>query len=160
MDSKTLEILQQRALRYGKPLDTRSTNPALGTFVGCRIGEIHLGLPSEMVHEFAPLSHYTPFRGRKSLVGLTHLRGDVMSLLDLLEAVTGNATGKCQWMVVLQGLGGRVAAPVNSILGIRIVEMAELLPQDQNPIASPLVMAATNDLWFLLDEQKLQSAFE
>lgn len=160
IDERMANILLERARRYGKPIETRTPDTSLGTFVGYRVGEVQLALPSHIVHEFALLTHWTPFGGRKHLIGLTHVRGDVMALIDLMETITGRASGKCPWMVVMQGRGGRIAAPVSNILGIRNVEVGELLPQDQSPISSPLVMATTNDLWFLLDEQKLESVFE
>jgi chemotaxis signal transduction protein len=160
MDEKMLAALQERSRRYGIPIATKKSDTTLGAFVGYLAGEIQIGLPSEMVHEFAPLTHWTPFRGSKFLLGITHLRGDVMGLMDLLQALTGRASGDCHWMVVIQCKGGRVAIPVHGIIGIRSVEMGELLNVDESPLSSPLVMATTRDLWFLLDEQKIQSVME
>lgn len=161
MDDRTLAILQQRTRRYAaKPDAARSEEIALGTFVGYRVGELTFGLPSSIVHEFAALHHWTPFEGKEFLIGITHLRGDVMSLIDLLKAVTGKPSPPCQWMVVLQGKGGRVAAPATEIIGIREIEMNELLPPEQCPLHSPLIMATTGDLWLVLDELKLGAVFQ
>lgn len=160
MDDRTLAILQARTRRYAaKPDEARTEEITLGTFVGYRVGELTFGLPSTIVHEFAALHQWTPFEGKEFLIGITHLRGDVMSLIDLLKAVTGKPSPACQWMVVLQGRGGRVAAPAGEIIGIRQIEMKELLPPEQCPISSPLIMATTGDLWLVLDEQKLGAVF-
>lgn len=160
MDERSLSILQDRTRRYGAAVESKKIEQSIGAFVGCRIGDMQLGLPSEIVHEFAPLVHWSPFRGRRCLLGITHLRGDVMSLIDLFEALVGKPSGKCAWMAILQGRGGRVAVPVGEILGIRSVQIGEILPPEQSPFASPLIMATTVDLWFLLEEQKLQNVFD
>lgn len=160
MDERTLTILRERARRYAtKPEANLEDRVTAGTFVGFRVGELTLGLPSSVVHEFAALSHWTPFEGARFLIGITHLRGDVMSLIDLLKAVSGKPSPVCSWMVVLQGKGGRVAAPAGEIIGIRQVEMGDLLPPGQSPVASSLLMATTLDLWCLIDEQKLETVF-
>ena len=161
MDDRMLGILKERARRYSLKIESpSSTVTSLGTFVGYRSGDLIFGIPSQIVHEFAALQNWTPFTGRRFLVGLTHLRGDVMSLVDLSQAVTGKPATISSWMLVIQGKGGRVAAPATEIIGIRSVEMSELLAPEQSPVESPLLMATTVDLWFLLDEQKLNSVFE
>ena len=79
-----------------------------------------------------------------------------MALMDLLSAVTDTASGPCNAMAVLSGSGGRFAVALGEVVGIRDVEMGELLPPEQSPIMSPLITAATRDLWFLLSEQHLK----
>jgi len=157
MDERMEALLKKRAERYARPPEQKKEDTSIGTFLGCGIGNIRIGIPSEMVLECSALTHWTPFSGRKYLLGLTHLRGDVMSLIDLLEAVAGHPSGKCLNMAVLQGSGGRFAVPIQEVLGLRVVEMGELLLQEQTPINSPLIFAATRDLWFLLNDQLLNS---
>lgn len=160
MDDRMLSILQERTHRYGAAIETKKSQAEFGTFVGFRIREFIVGIPAQLVHEFAPLTSWTPFAGLAYLIGITHLRGDVMALMDLLKAITGRPSEQCSWMIVLQGKGGRVAAAVSEILGIRTIGMENLLEPEQSPIHSPLVLATTSDFWFLLDEQKLGGVFE
>lgn len=161
MDDRTMTILAERTRRYAARVASQAEDEiTLGTFVGFRLGELTFGLPSAIVHEFASLTQWTPFAGKEFLIGVTHLRGDVMSLIDLLKSVTGRPSPSCSWMVVMQGPGGRVAAPAGEMIGIRQIAMKELLTPEQCPVFSPLLMATTVDLWLLLDEKKLGAVFQ
>jgi Chemotaxis signal transduction protein len=155
MDERVTAILKKRAQRYAPPLEEKKQDILVGIFVGCRIGEIQFALPSAVVVECAPLAHWTPFFGHKHLLGITHLRGDVMSLIDLSEAVTGKPSGQCNSMAVIQAPHGRFAVPVSEVLGMRNVEKNDLIPQEQWPLTSDLIFGATRDFWFLVKEKAL-----
>jgi len=155
MDERVMAILKKRAQRYAPPLEEKKQDILVGVFVGCRIGDIQFGLPSEAIVECAPLIHWTPFFGHKYLLGITHLRGDVMSLLDLSEAVTGKPSGDCGNMAVIQAPDGRFAVPVAEVLGMRNVENNDLTPEEELTLKSDLIFAATRDFWFLLKEKAL-----
>jgi hypothetical protein len=63
-------------------------------------------------------------------------------------------------MVVLEGRGGRAAAPVSEVLGMRELRSRELLPAEQSPLLGAGISAVTHDLWFLVDPAALQAALE
>jgi len=155
MDEQTIAILKKRAQRYAPPAEEKKAAVLIGNFVGCRVGEIQFAIPSSIVVECAPLLHVTPFAGRKHLIGITHLRGDVMALIDLLEATSGRPSGKCANIAIIQAPAGRFAIPVSEVLGMRNIHEDELLPAGQIPVVSPLIKGATKDLWFLVAEQSL-----
>jgi chemotaxis signal transduction protein len=160
MDEAMRWVLEARARRYADAPPEDTSGAVVGSYAGCRIGGVVLGLPVEAVHEFAPLRHWTPLKGARDVLGVTHLRGDVMALLDLLAAVTGQPSGECGWMMVLQGRGGRAAVPVAEVLGTRVVRTADLLAKEQEPRVGTGVAAVTSDLWFLLDPDALRCVLD
>lgn len=160
MDEVLRGILEARARRYAAPPLAPDNGADVGTYAGCRIGPTVLGIPVSLVHEFAPLRHWTPLRGRPGLLGVTHLRGDVMALVDLLDLLAARPSGECEWMVVVQGRGGRSAAPVSEVVGIRRVGSADLLPPEQAPSLGRGVSGVTTDLWFLVDPAALAAALD
>src|SRR5262245_31756667 len=103
MDDRMEAILSRRAPRYAATPEEKSVDTSIGMYVGGRIRGLSIGLPAELVLECASLTHWTPFPGRRHLLGITHLRGDVMALMDLMDALTGNASGSCSSMAVLNG---------------------------------------------------------
>jgi chemotaxis signal transduction protein len=155
MDERVTAILKARAQRYAPPLKEKKPDILVGIFVGCRIGKLQFALPSEIVIECAPLLHWTPFFGHKYLLGITHLRGDVMSLIDLCEAVTGKPSGECNNMAIIQAPNGRFAVPITEVLGMRNVEKGDLIPQEELPLTSELIFGATRDFWYLVEQQAL-----
>lgn len=144
-------MLELRARRYGDSATDLSLGAEVGAFVGCRAGDAVFGFPVGMVAGFAPLPRFTPIAGLRFVRGLTHLRGDVMALVDIFEAVTGRAARIGHWMLVLEGRGGRVAVPVEEFLATRVVHEPDLLPADQTPELMRGITRATRDLWLLLD---------
>ena len=60
-----------------------------------------------------------------------------MALVDLYEALVGRRSESTDWIVVLQGRGGRTAAPVSEVLGTRSVLEDELVPEGLVPAAVP-----------------------
>ena len=160
MDEAVRRILESRARRFADAPVEEITGELVGEYAGCRVGNAILGIPVSVVHEFSPLRSWTPLRGRPGLLGVTHLRGDVMSLVDLLATLTSNASGECGWMMVLQGSGGRSAVPVAEVLGTRRVHATDLLPPEQAPKLGTGVAAVTSDLWFLLDPDAVRFALD
>jgi chemotaxis signal transduction protein len=160
MNERERALLEQRTRRYAAALETDDQAQVLGTFVGCRISETLVGLPVAIVHEFAALERWTPLRGQRFVLGATQVRGEVMALVDLLEGLLARASGECGWMVVLQGRGGRAAAPISEMLGTRIVLASELLPAAQAPLSARGIVGTTGDLWLLLDAAETQSLLE
>ncbi len=151
--------LEARTKRYGAA-PTQATARDVGTYAGCRLGDLVLGLPVAVVHEFAPLERWTHLKGHPHLLGVTQLRGEVMAFVDLLAALSGRMTGDAEWMAILQGRGGRAAVPVTEVLGTRMVTTADLLPAEQAPTVGPGVAATTSDLWFLLDPAAVGAALD
>lgn len=145
---RTLDL---RAKRYGDSVGDLSLGTEVGSFVGCRAGDAVFGFPVALVAGFAPLPRFTPLAGLRFVRGLTHLRGDVMALVDVFEAVTGRAARIGHWMLVLEGRGGRVAVPVEEFLSTRVVHEPDLLPVEQTPELMRGITRATRDLWLLLD---------
>ena len=158
MDESVRWVLEARARRFAEVPAAEAPGELVGEYAGCRVGASVLGIPVATMHEFAPLRSFTPLRGRRGLLGVTHLRGDVMALVDLLDLLAGHPAGECGWMMVLQGSGGRCAVPVGEVLGTRRVRTTDLLPPAQAPRLGPGVAAVTSDLWFLLDPDALRLA--
>lgn len=150
-DEKFRKSLDARALRYGASVEQANAAAEVGTFVGCRAGGAIFGFPVALVTGFAPLPRFTPVAGLRFVRGLTHLRGDVMALVDVFEAVTGRAAKMGHWMLVLEGRDGRAAVPVEEFLTTRLVREPDLLPADRAPELMRGISAATTDLWLLLE---------
>lgn len=150
-DEAFKKSLDARALRYGASVDQASSAAEVGTFVGCRAGDAIFGFPVALVAGFAPLPRFTPVSGLRFVRGLTHLRGDVMALVDVFEAVTGRMAKMGHWMLVLEGRGGRAAVPVEEFLSTRLVREPDLLPAERAPELMKGVSSATTDLWLLLE---------
>jgi chemotaxis signal transduction protein len=144
-------VLDERARRYGAPVREAAVGAEVGTFVGCKAGDTVFGFPVALVTELAPLQCFTPLAGLRFVRGLTHLRGDVMALVDVFEALTGRPSPRSPWMLVLEGRGGRAAVPVEEFLGARLVREPDLLPAERAPRLMRGITAATQDLWLLLD---------
>ena len=153
-------VLEARAQRYAEAPPAPDGATEVGTYTGCRVAGLVLGIPVELTHEFAPLRHWTRLQGRQGLLGVTHVRGDVMALLDVALLLAGREAGGCDWMLVLQGRGGRAAAPVAEVLGSRRVTSADLLPAEQAPVVGPGISGVTADLWFLVDPDALTAALD
>ncbi|HBL27868.1 MAG TPA: hypothetical protein DD490_13600 [Acidobacteria bacterium] len=150
-DAAFQRVLAERARRYGAPVQAATTGGEVGTFVGCRVGDTVLGFPVALVAEIAPLQRFTPLAGLRFARGLTHLRGDVMALVDVFAALTGQPARQGPWMLVLEGRDGRTAVPVEEFLGARLVREPDLLPAERAPELMRGITAATQDLWLLLD---------
>ncbi len=151
MDERTRATLEERSRRYGAAAEVRAASKELGRYVGFRVADTVLGLPVALVHEFAPLRSWVPLGGVPHVLGVTQLRGEALALLDLLGALAGRSSGEGDWLVVLQGRGGRTAAVVTEVLGSRTVHEGELAPPGQVPPLCAGVTAVTRDLWHLLD---------
>jgi chemotaxis signal transduction protein len=160
MDEKTLARLEERTRRYGAPAETKAASRELGRFVGFRVRDTILGIPVAMVHEFAPLAQWVPLGGLRHVLGIAQLRGEVMALVDLFEALAGRPSEVGDFIVVLQGRGGRTAAPVSEVLGTRSVLEEELVPAGQLPLLCPAVTGTTLDLWHLLDGAAVTAALD
>ena len=160
MDEAVRWVLEARARRYADAPPEDVAGSVVGSYAGCRIGTLVLGIPVDAVHEFAPLRHWTPLQTTGGILGVTHLRGDVMALVDLLATLTGQPSGECAWMMVLQGSGGRAAVPVAEVLGTRVVRSVDVLGPGQAPRIGAGIAAVTTDLWFLLDPDALRLALD
>jgi chemotaxis signal transduction protein len=160
MDEKIHKQLLERTRRYGTAIETKASSREVGRFVGLRIQDTNLGLPVSLVHEFAPLTHWVPLRGLRHALGVAQLRGEVMGFVDLLETLTGRRSEVGDLMVVLQGRGGRTAAPISEILGARTVLESDILPREQVPPLGPAFMGVTSDLWHLLDAGAVTAALD
>ncbi len=150
-DAAFKAALDRRARRYGESAEVVALGEEVGAFVGCRAGDAVFGFPVGLVAGFAPLPRFTPVAGLRFVRGLTHLRGDVMALVDVFEAITGRAARIGHWMLILEGRGGRVAAPVEAFLDTRVVYQPDLLPAEQTPELMRGITRVTRDLWLLLD---------
>jgi len=156
-DAAFQRVLAERARRYGAAVSVAAAGAEVGTFVGCRAGDAVFGFPVALVTEIAPLQCFTPLAGLRFVRGLTHLRGDVMALVDVFEALTGRPSPQGHWMLVLEGRGGRAAVPVEEFLGARLVREPDLLPAERAPELMQGITAATQDLWLLLDAAAVKS---
>jgi chemotaxis signal transduction protein len=160
MDEKTLARLLERTRRFGAAAETKAASRELGRYVGFRVRDTILGIPVSMVHEFAPLAQWVPLGGLRHVLGIAQLRGEVMALVDLSLALAGRPSEIGDWIVVLQGRGGRTAAPVSEVLGTRSVLEDELVPEGQVPPLCPAVTGTTRDLWHLLDGAAVTAALD
>jgi len=160
MDDRTRETLEARRQRYGAAPPERTAPNVVGSFVGLRIHDVTLGLPVTLVHEFAPLKHWVPLAAGRNILGIAQLRGEVLALVDLLAALTGRASPAASWMVVVQGRGGRAAAPVAEVLGTRVVTESDLAPASQVTPLCDATTRVTRDLWHLVDAVALTAALD
>lgn len=156
----TLRVLEARSLRYGAANETEETSAEVGTFVGCRAGEAVFGVPIALVAEIAPLQRFTPVTGLRFVRGLTHLRGDVMAVVDVFEALTGRPGRIGNWMLVLECRGGRAAVPIQEFLTVRLVRESDLLAAEKAPELMRGIASATSDLWLLLEAAAVRAVLD
>ncbi|MEO8361695.1 MAG: chemotaxis protein CheW [Vicinamibacteria bacterium] len=149
------EILRKRAARYSEAPIKAVVSRSLGDFVGCRIAGQSIGLPMNVVEEFAPLLVFTPLPGIEGVLGVTQLRGEFLSVLDLGKLLLGKAMTGAALMVVLSTPSGRSAALVDEILGKRPIFESDLLPESQVALPGPAFVAMTRELWALVDASRL-----
>lgn len=155
MVETTNEILRKRAARYSQAPIKEVVSRSLGDFVGCRIGRQSIGLPVNVVEEFAPLLVFTPLPGIEGVLGVTQLRGEFLSVLDLGKLLLGKTMAGASLMVVLATPAGRTAALVDEILGKRLILESDLLPESQFASPGPDFVAITRELWALVDSSRL-----
>lgn len=140
MSTHEASILARRAARLARRADAEEDGDelALLTF---SVGTERFALPISEVRAVAPMSHYTRVPGtRPELLGVVHLRGELIPLLDLagLFGVTGSDTSQGQLVLCASGV-----APALRVDGVdevvRILHNA-LQPPEQAGSRSGLLM--------------------
>ena len=154
------QILRKRAARYSQAPIKEVASRSLGDFVGCRIAGQSIGLPVSVVEEFAPLLVFTPLPGIEGVLGVTQIRGEFLSVLDLGKLLLGHSAPGAGLMVVLAAPSGRTAALIDEILGKRLILESDLLPESQFASPGPAFVAMTRELWALVDSSRLASALD
>jgi purine-binding chemotaxis protein CheW len=151
------ELLKQRAARLAvaPPEARQSRLVAQVALVGA--GTRRFGIPVEGLREIVPMPDVTPLPGLPPwMLGLAHLRGEIMAVLDL-GVLFGEGGVRGGAMAVVEGKGGLLGLSVATVLGFRDVHEDDLSGALHADTSRP-VRAVTKDLVMLIDIARLPSA--
>ncbi len=153
-DGHRAEILRRRAERLAeRRAEVRHEGSAID-MVLIDVGRETLALPAESVREITALPPVTPVPGLPPyLVGITHLRGELVSVLDLGRWLGIAGAGACRYLVWLDHPKGPLGLLAERVAGFRRVwedELDRARHGEERPVAG-----VTRDLISVLDVEQL-----
>lgn len=148
------EILEQRAREFAKPEAAVVDRGTRANVVVLSLGKEQLGVPIERLKGVFEQFSVTPLLGTPSwLAGITHVRGELVSVVHLSHWLKQEVTSSPKVLAVVAGPYGPLGILVDGVVGFREIhedELSDVLTQraqkDQRPIN-----AVTKDLVALLD---------
>lgn len=127
-----------------------------------RLADWNLLFPLEDVSEIASLVQITPVPAAKPwLMGITNLRGVILSIIDLQNFLTGKSTvlSLTSRIVVIRSGDWGYGVLVNEIVGMRNYNMEDLSStEEMDPVFSAYSTGAFRDercSWLVLSTEKL-----
>jgi len=156
-ESAREEILKRRAERLAKVTsDEKPRRVALQVaLVGA--GGQRLGIPVETLREIVLLPAITTLPALpRWLLGMTHVRGELIGVVNLAMVLGASAESLCA-MAVVDGAGGPVGLAVESVLGFQDIYHDELSEPIRADAQSP-IRAITKDFLTIIDVKRLPIA--
>ena len=114
--------IEQRCLRYARPLPQQADVKVTWDGVGFRIGGIHLVTGMEEVKEILQYPLLTKVPGAKSWVlGISNVRGNLLPILDLFGFLSGESSqlSRNSRVLVLQHMGISAGLLVDEVFGMK-----------------------------------------
>jgi purine-binding chemotaxis protein CheW len=152
-----VELLRRRAAALARPPQAGRESET-GQFLVFVLSGERYAIASHHVVQVAVLLELTPLPGASApLFGITHWRGDVLTLLDLRAALGAHGSGVTDLsrIVVVDGPDRRFGIVVDAV-----VEMADIAEGDVRPLpdgegGSSLLRGMTDDGLLIMDGEAL-----
>lgn len=151
------EILKRRAERLAAMTnDDRPRRIALQVAIVGTGGQ-RFGIIVDALREIISLPAITTLPGLpRWLLGITHLRGELLGVVNLAVVLGANAD-RFNAMAVVNGAGGPLGLAVESVLGFRDIAEDELTEPIRSDAQSP-ICALTKDFITIIDVKRLPIA--
>lgn len=134
-----------------------------GSILLFQLGELRLALPVRTTVAVAPVLHIAriPHRSGTVLLGLAAFRGEILpccSLARLFDISQVDSNTSCT-LILEEGPGRRWAAPIDAVLGVRLMpDASEQQEQASGPLAAQWLAGSFDDtggVFHLLDSKIL-----
>ncbi|MDI1479333.1 chemotaxis protein CheW [Polyangium sp. y55x31] len=156
-DASREEILKRRAERLAATASDDGPRRIAARVALVGAGAQRLGIPVEVLREIVPMPEITTLPGLpRWLVGITHVRGEIVGVVDL-ASILGAGGERASAMAVVEGARGPLGLSVESVLGFRDIYEDELSSQMKSDSHRP-VQAMTKDLVAIIDVERLPVA--
>ncbi len=148
-------ILKKRAERYHTKPEPKEKDYLYTVFV-CRI-DLHIyAFPINLIHELVPVQKWTPLPGKPPLIGITQVRGEVLTVFDFNDSFFKTVTKEKNWLLILKGKSGKIGIPVTECLGVEKISSEQLIPQDRWPIKKDCIADVTDEFWLIIDNDVME----
>lgn len=159
-DARLREILRQRAERLADGTARTHSTAATTRVLVFKAGEQTYGIELRYVARVFPCTKITPVpSGRKGLLGVANLQGDVRSVLELgpLLGLPDLGDESNRYILLLRHDDRRLGLSVEQIEGIRQVALEELIEQDDAPAdqRAGYVKGMTHDKLIVLQTDRM-----
>ena len=152
------EVLEKRARALARVAVDEREEGILATVVVLRIADEQVGIRIDALSEIVPLRSVAALPGLPHhLRGMTHVRGTLLSVLDLSRWLGLSGTSSPRYLAVLNGAPGKIAVLVDAVLDVRDVTATDLAASFGHSDAERgrPVFGTTRDLVTLLDAEQL-----
>jgi purine-binding chemotaxis protein CheW len=155
-------ILKARALALAKPLAIGPREALTERLVIVRVGETEVGIATHTLQ--AVIRHFlvTPLFGAPPwLAGITHVRGQLVSVVRLAHWLDTRKPADGPQLAVLSGTEGPVGVLINEVVDFRDIRADELATAiDSGGSSGPEFIRITKDLLTVLDVPAFLSSQE
>ena len=151
------EILEARARQLAQLAEDREEGTLYDTVVVVTVGDEKLGIPAESLRIISERFSVTPIFGAPPwLAGITHVRGQVLSVVHLAYWLGHSGGHVGSKLAVVESARGALGLLVDEVIGFREVLESELSTTlTPNATAQRFTRAITQDLVTLLDVRQL-----
>jgi len=158
-----LEALDERCRTHAAGLPEQDDVKEEWVGIGFRLGDQDLLVPMSEVTEILTYAEYTRVPGVKEwIVGLANVRGNLVSVIDLRQLITGQRvhSRRDARMLVMQNDGWSSAMQVDEVLGLKhffVEEETRFLPKLDDSIQPYVTQAFVRDgqYWPVFSVKKL-----
>jgi len=156
------EILEARARALAEKADSLHEEAVYDTVVVVTVGEEKLGIPARSLHGISERFAVTPVFGTPSwLAGITHLRGELLSVVHLSHWLGQPQRRQGPRLAVVEGPEGALGLLIDEVIGFREVLESEISTTLSPSAATQrFTRAITKDLVAVLDVGQLLSSAE
>jgi chemotaxis signal transduction protein len=148
-----LDIRARRLALRGQELQMREQ---LDEVVIVALGRERFGFSSRALREIRPLETLVEIPGMPGhCLGLTHLRGELICVVDIKGMLGLQAGSGGSQIVVLDGEHGPLAITVDRLVGFRVLRQDDVAEGQRGQRTHPLVWGVTPDLVSLVDTEAL-----
>lgn len=129
--AKRARVLAERAELLARQSEKeRDTDDQLEAVL-CMVGSETFALPVELLREIVPLPPITPLPSCPSWVlGIAHIRGTLLSVVDLAQVCRAKGEGPAEHVVVVQSPRGPLGLAVGKVLSSDLIDLSKLTTQD------------------------------
>jgi purine-binding chemotaxis protein CheW len=156
------QILEARARALAEKPDVEEQVAVYDTVVVVTVGEEKIAIPAGCLRAIGECTSVTPVFGTPSwLAGITHLRGELLSVVHLAHWLGQPHRRQGPRLAIVEGLEGALGLLIDEVIGFR-----EVLESDLSTALSPnaatqrFTRAITRDLVTILDVGQLLSSAE